>query len=319
MKVKLVSCMVLAGVLVMSCRSIALLSTAQKKASATQTVFQKRVNDYFWQQLHAGNYDSIPNILNMLTAAYLENPGDFSTTAHIAFTHMWAISERNRKAVVKPVITDHIILAKKYFAEAGRLNPGDARIHGFQAATFLNEGSIDRNEKEQVTGYFMMTKAIKEWPEFNYFTGGYVLSKLANDSKQYKEAMEWQWKNLDACVCEKIDRANVDFSKYMIQETTTGKKRVCWNSEMAPHNFEGFFLNMGDMLVKQGDWQTSVKIYNNAKLSKTYERWKYKTVLEERILHAQANTTYFNQKDLKDDNKTSMLNTSFSCMACHQN
>jgi len=39
----------------------------------------------------------------------------------------------------------------------------------------------------------------------------------------------------------------------MSKKTKEGKKRVCWNSWIAPHNFEGFFLNMGDMLVKSGD------------------------------------------------------------------
>jgi len=63
---------------------------------------------------------------------------------------------------------------------------------------------------------------------------------------------------------------------------TAPKKRVCWNSWIAPHNFEGFFLNLGDMLVKAGDWQTAQKIYANAKLPKEYATWKYQAVLEER-------------------------------------
>jgi hypothetical protein len=55
--------------------------------------------------------------------------------------------------------------------------------------------------------------------------------------------------------------------------STDGKKRACWNSWIAPHNFEGFFLNMGDMLVKVGDWRTAQKIYANAKLSPDYANW----------------------------------------------
>ena len=65
-------------------------------------------------------------------------------------------------------------------------------------------------------------------------------------------------------------------------------------SWIAPHNFEGFFLNMGDMLVKAGDWQTAQKIYANAKLSREYGSWKFQGILEERIKKAQNNVAIFN-------------------------
>ncbi len=86
----------------------------------------------------------------------------------------------------------------------------------------------------------------------------------------------------------RIERTHPDYSPYMVKETTEGRKRVCWNSWIAPHNFEGFFLNMGDMLGKSGDWQTAQKIYSNARLSRTYPVWTYRPVLEDRIARAQA-------------------------------
>ncbi len=138
----------------------------------------------------------------------------------------------------------------------------------------------------------MVKKAIEEWPEFNYFTGGYVLSQLPKEHKRFAEAVEWQWKNLDACTGETVNRKTGDYSKYMTLETIEGEKRVCWNSWIAPHNFEGFFMNMGDMLVKQGNWQTAIKIYNNTKLSKTYSDWKYKETLEKRIINAKSNVFF---------------------------
>jgi hypothetical protein len=42
-------------------------------------------------------------------------------------------------------------------------------------------------------------------------------------------------------------------------------QRAYWNSGIAQHHVEGFFLNMGGMLVKAGDWQVARKIYANAK------------------------------------------------------
>ena len=114
-----------------------------------------------------------------------------------------------------------------------------------------------------------------------------------------------------------IDRANPDYSQYMSKETREGKKRPCWNSWIAPHNFEGFFMNMGDMLVKSGDWQTAQKIYANAKLAREYPTWKYQSVLDDRIKQAQSNVALFNAPT-ETPKARIMINSEFSCPVCHQ-
>ena len=96
------------------------------------------------------------------------------------------------------------------------------------------------------------------------------------------------------CIDGKIDSDNPDYFKYSSLETKEGPKRACWNSRIAPHNLEGFFLNMGEMLVKSGDWQTAQKVYENAKRTKEYPSWKYQAALDERIKQAQANVALFN-------------------------
>src|SRR5258708_27117556 len=108
-----------------------------------------------------------------------------------------------------------------------------------------------------------------------------------SDSK-YADAVQYQWQNLDACVDEKVDRRTVEYEKYMPKETTEGLKRVCWNSWIAPHNFEGFFLNFGDMLVKAGEPEIAVTMYANARLTPDYAQWQYRDVLEDRVRNAAA-------------------------------
>jgi len=76
------------------------------------------------------------------------------------------------------------------------------------------------------------------------------MSSRPYDSERFKEGLDDQWRNLDVCVGETVDRQHPDYARYMRLETREGPKRVCWNSWIAPHNFEGFFLNFGDMLVK---------------------------------------------------------------------
>jgi hypothetical protein len=179
------------------------------------------------------------------------------------------------------------------------------------------EGTLHQDEKLTRQGYFLLLDAIKAWPEFNLFTAGYVMSRLPADSPRFQEGLEWEWRNLDECIDGKLDRTNPDYSQYMALETKEGKKRACWNSWIAPHNFEGFFLNMGDMLVKSGDWQTAQKIYANARLAKEYPTWPYQAVLEERIEQAQANVALFKAPNETSDVRI-MINSEFACMACHQ-
>jgi hypothetical protein len=218
---------------------------------------------------------------------------------------------------VPVTITDDTMLARRYFQEAVKLDPSDARYLGFLAGHTIAEGNLHKDEKLTREGYFMLLDSIKAWPEFNLFTGGYVMSRLPADSPKFREGLEWQWRTLDECIEGKIDRANPDYSKYMSLETREGKKRACWNSWIAPHNFEGFFLNMGDMLVKSGDWQTAQKIYANAKLSKEYASWKYQAVLDDRIKQAQDNVALFNAPN-ETPKARIMINSEFSCTACHQ-
>src|SRR5436190_5475515 len=253
--------------------AIAVWLAAEKTAAAESSDRSKLANDRFWDALHGGRYEELPGVIEALTAAYLENPRDATTAAHIAFSHVWFASERSRLDRVPATMTEHIVLARRYFAEAVRLAPTDERFKGFLASMELAEAKIHGDEKLLRRGYFNLMASVDGWPEFNLFTAGYVLSGLPFNDPMYAEAVEYEWRNIDVFVGEKFDRRGADATKYLALETTTGPKRACWNSSIAPHNFEGFFLNLGDMLVKQGDAATAQRAYAYAKLSKTYSQW----------------------------------------------
>ncbi|MDR4479576.1 MAG: hypothetical protein R3B37_07520 [Nitrospira sp.] len=296
---------------------IAILLAPTKQAVRLRSETAIQADELFWKTFHHGEYERISHALQVLTAAYLDTPTDAVTAAHIAWLHNWRIAERNRMDLVPATITDDTMLARRYFQEAVKLDPSDARYLGFLAGHTLAEGTLHKDEKLTREGYFMLLSSIKAWPEFNLFTGGYVVSRLPADSPRFREGLEWQWRTLDECTQARFDRTNPDYSEYMALETREGKKRACWNSWIAPHNFEGFFLNMGDMLVKSGDWHTAQKIYANAKLSKEYTTWKYQAVLDDRIKQAPDNVLLFNAPH-ETPKARIMINSEFSCMACHQ-
>ena len=306
--------------LLSGCGFMAVQTAPAKTPVATRSEAAVRADGLFWQTLHSGDYDGIPKAMQAVKAAYLQAPGDATTAAHVGFLHIWRLSESARMPTLSPSITDDAVLARKYFQEAVALNPAEARYQGFLGATMLAEGAIHKDEKITRQGYFTLLDSIDAWPEFNLFTAGYVMSAQPSDTARFKQALAWQWRTLDECAGTAVDRSVASFSAYMPQQTQEGKKRVCWNSWIAPHNFEGFFLNMGDMLVKSGDWQTAQKIYANARLSPDYAQWKFSPTLEARIIQAQANVSVFNtaQRGTAVGDAVIMNNSRFSCMACHQ-
>jgi hypothetical protein len=309
----------MAGVLILTgCEKIAIMSAPKKEALESRTTLSAQADENFWKTLHSGNYAGIPLTTKLLTAAYLENPNDPKLAAHLGFTHIWKITERARVKPIEPTITNEIILAKKYFADAVQLAPNDARFLGFLGDSILIEGKIFHDKREEVRGYFTLKRAIGRWPEFNLFTAGYPMSILDPHTSQFKEGLKWQWETLTLCAGKTINQHNPDFSPYMAKETRLGPKRACWNSWIAPHNFEGFFLNMGDMLVKSGDTHTAVKIYNNAKLSKDYSSWPYRALLEKRIQDAQKNVAAFQHDMGSTPESTILFNSGYGCVVCHQ-
>jgi len=309
-----------AAALLGGCAFVAEKAAPAKQASTTRTEAAQRADALFWKTFHGGDYDGIPKAMEAVKGAYLQSPDDAVSAAHVGFLHVWRIAERARLDALSPSITDDSALARRYFGEAVALHPSEARYQGFLATTMLAEANIHKDEKLRRRGYYAMLDAVDAWPEFNLFTAGYVLSNQPPDSAHFKQGLEMQWRTLDLCSEAAVDRRNPDFSAYMRLETQQGPKRVCWNSWIAPHNFEGFFLNMGDMLVKAGDWTAAQKIYANAKLSSTYPSWKYRAALEARIEQAQANMAAFNApgRGRAAGDSVMMVQSRFACMGCHQ-
>jgi len=298
-------------------RHIAVAIAPQKTPQVSDTPLAKHAQAFFWQEFHAGHYEQIPEMLRLLTAAYLEQPRDPKLPLLLAHTHLWKLAERTRTDGRDPRITEHAILAEKYFSEALALNPEDARILGWLGPVRMALGTIDQNEAQVRRGYFDTQEGVDRYPKFNHFSMGFALSRLPASDPKFAEGVEYQWRNLDVCSGQKVSRdGNFDYALFMSQETTTGPNRACWNGIIAPHNFEGFFLNMGDMLVKQGRAAVAQKIYGFARLSKTYAQWPYRELLERSITDAPERALRF--KDAKPGTEpTIMFNSDHNCTGCH--
>jgi hypothetical protein len=300
----------------------AVAAPAQLAAPPARVPLAVTADSVFWRTLHAGAYDQIPRAMTLLKAAYLQNPRDPRTTAHVGFLHAWKGAERARLAEVPPTITDELILARTFFDRAAALDSTDSRVQGFHAVFAMSDATVQRDSAAYAAALVRGREAIAAWPEFNWFTVGYSLSGRDHTSPLFREGLAMQWQTVDACSRAPIDRANPTAAIVLRAQATEQdprRRRACWNSWIAPHNVEGFFLNMGDMLVKSGDWRTAVRVYALAQGMGSYPQWAFRDVLEARIAHAEENVTAFRRPEAAGaDGPRIMLGSRFACVACHQ-
>jgi hypothetical protein len=306
---------------------LSFISTETKKIPASQ--FAVACDKFMWNNFHLGNYDSISLIISKLNDAYKRTPRDKKTTAYLGYINLWAFSERARKSP-DPTFSGYVYRSNSFFKEAIKLNPDDARLKGFQSATEICEGALKKNMITLSAGYIDGILAINKWPQFNKFAFSLIGSQRSKNSPSYKLAMKYQWELIDDCSCKSLDKKTIlnDPEKIfsdLINELQTNPdektKRVCMNSWIAPHNFEGFFLNFGDMLVKDGRLEEAKVIYSVAKLSPSYNDWPFQNILEERILNMKKNEIDFNQPlelVISGRGNQIFINSAVSCVACHQ-
>jgi hypothetical protein len=270
------------------------------------------VAEQFWAALHGGHYEQIDELLEAHAQVALDEPSDPVTISHVGWLHAWALAEAARAPKAASVIF-HIPLARRYFEEAVALVPDEPRYLGFLASFTMAEGAVMANERVTRQGYFQMKDAVAAWPEFNLFTSGYVVSAGPVD-EHFREGLEQQWQTLEVCFGSRAAPTKAVFAR----ETRVGHQRACWNSWIAPHNWEGFFLNFGDMLVRGGDLPRARQMYEAAKLSQTYGEWPYREVLERRLGNLEELAPAIAAAPRGEAERTTMFNSSFACTGCHQ-
>jgi len=290
-----------------------LLRATGPKAEAAETLF--------WDTLHGGKYDQIPKTIDALTEVYVANPGDPDLARRLAFLHAWWLLERNRMAVIPNDISNSAILSHKYYEDAWQIDPSDLRMMGAVADLRMLNGLIYNDEKLMRDGYYFGHEANDAWPEFNYFTTAAALSILPYDDYRFQEAVASQWKIFESC--NTLRDLQNNFTRDEFAELNPGTTRVCWDNWIAPHNIKGTLLQMGDILVKSGDWQKGVEIYEKIKAVQDYDNWPLKGFLEARIRDAKANVEnfridYTNRLGDHPDRPAILLHSGYFCVACHQ-
>lgn len=285
------------------------------------------VDQAFFEDLWAGNYNKIEHHMGAYEA--LAGQGKAVALARMGFLNVWKFAERYRLQAepgplppeVQGALGPNLGACAQYFEAAEGVAPQNAVYKGFAASCQFLNGLGPDGPASVLKAFKTSQTAIKLNPEFNLFTIGYILTFFPHDSQQFQLGLEMFFRNLELCFDGKVDRENPDVSKLMPLFVSEGNKKYCANSEKAPYNFEGFFLILGDLLVKNGQVDAAITAYNTSKALPSYGTWPYAAVLEARIAAADQLVTAFRapvDPMVKPDYPTTTFNTEYACMACHQ-
>jgi len=295
-------------------RTVALATAPAKQPRPEVSERMRAAERLFWVSLEDAQYERLPEVLRALTAAYYENPAQPKVALQLGLAHLWRLAERERLPKPDPRITEHAVLAEKFLTEAARLAPDDPRIAGFLGSAQLAVARIHADERHQRRGYFTLRDALRRYPEFNYFAAGYALSRLPRDEPRYQEALGYMWKTFE--ICRGLTKTEVDAGALVATRHTAPTHGVCTNMPQVPHGLEGFVLNMGDMLVKNGEIDRAQKIYAFARTSSGYAHWRHKAVLERHAATAAERAQAF--AGPAAGQPTMMIESRLSCVGCHE-
>jgi hypothetical protein len=53
-------------------------------------------------------------------------------------------------------------------------------------------------------------------------------------------------------------------------------------------------------------------------MSKIYQAWPFKHVLDDRIARADENVAFFRKRQSSEKTRTTMISSTFACTGCHQ-
>jgi hypothetical protein len=248
--------------------------------------------DHFWAIYHGNDYDAIPKVQEELAGAMQRDPENPMLFALLGATHFWHVGEAARdENPHDPALESDMANAADLFGKSLQLDYyskhpvgyiDDDHLPGYLGITTVHLGQQDSDADLVAKGDQILNFAVYQFPEFNNFNRWAAHNSDPKDSDSYKEALDSLWEGLDACIAGRIDRANPDVRPYLDLVTSVGRKKACWwEGNIAPYSYEGYFLNLGNGLVKAGQVEAAKVIFADVQYAKNYSTWPYRFYFEQ--------------------------------------
>jgi hypothetical protein len=239
----------------------------------------------FWTAFHAGDLTAGGTAWGELQTNYEANSKDPYNTLLLALCSVWEASEAGRNPSTQGQMeAKYGPFIGLYMSAAYKLDPSNGFAEGFLGYGLYDQGQQegDAGAGAVAMGEGLIDQVVSTDPTFGFFK---VLESqtvpVGDPLMQAGEAAAWTV--LETCGGEAVDPTTPNLEAYAAAENSGKGTPHCFNDDIAPHGMEGFLLNMGDLLAKEGKSDVATQIYKGATLSSTYAQWPYASAIAGRL------------------------------------
>jgi len=191
--------------------------------------------------------------------------------------------------------------AQEPFARAVALLPLDTRVPGFRAAATYADGFVHGDATETARGLAQLEEAIALNALFDAFDLFAVVAPVTPGGSAY-----YQSRILG--LVDFVLKDNLD-CPLLVPHT-------CSNDGMAPHNFEGTLLELGDLYAKGGRLADALQWYTVAQAFGRSFQYRYQAIADERVAHAAERVALYQDGDASNDPPV-LGGGGAACVYCH--
>jgi hypothetical protein len=268
-----------------------------------------------YEALIAGNHEILPRLVPSMDALFEQRPEDGVVAFYSGIVHLWSLTrgrqDPNRDLPSMALEADAAI---KSFERAVALRPTSEHAAAFLGVALLAVGDSIGNEVQIEEGRRVLDGAVPLHPAYVNGVRGIAFGGLPRSHPLFAEAEAALFATVEACGYEGGGEHGLRFA--YPPGALPSARRVCNDSGLVAHVWEGLFLTFGDVVVKRGDADRARVLYANARSAPDYDRWILRDVLEDRIAGADARAQLYLDDDPANDPPTWMEGDQV-CVGCH--
>lgn len=191
--------------------------------------------------------------------------------------------------------------AQEPFARAVELLPLDTRVPGFRAAATYADGFVHGDAMQTALGLSRLDEAVAANALFNAFDLFAVVAPITPGGSAYYQSR----------ILGLVD--------FILKDNLTCPAVVphtCSNDGMAPHNFEGTLIELGDLYAKGGRLADAQQWYAFARALGQSFHYRYQAIADERVAHAADRVALYQDADPGNDPPI-LGGGGAGCVYCH--
>jgi len=268
-----------------------------------------------YEALVAANHEALPQIIAALDESVARDPNDAASAFYAGVMRLWRLTrarpDRNRDLAQMALdARDAVALLET----ATALRPESEHAAAFLGIAQVGIGAFVGDEVRIEQGRQILDGAVPLNPAYVHGVRALVFGALPRAHPLFQQAIDGVRRSLEACGSVGGGEQGLTFA--YAAGPLPSAQRVCNDSGIVAHVWEGLFLTFGDILVKQGEADKARAAYENAKASPAYDTWLLREPLEERIAQAGARADLYLDDDATNDPLTWMEEDRI-CVGCH--